>query len=62
MQRRNMVNEVAMRVRSSSDYYGTGYEDVSNRVPSINAIGNALGWAPKYSFDESLENILDSVY
>lgn len=52
---------IQVKVKSSSEFYGSGYQDVSNRVPSINNIGNDLGWAPKYSFDESLQNILDNI-
>jgi nucleoside-diphosphate-sugar epimerase len=52
---------IEVRVKSSSEFYGKGYQDVSNRVPSINQIGNDLGWAPKFSFDESLSNILDNI-
>jgi len=58
---RKMVDNVEIKVKSSGDFYGAGYQDVSNRVPSINAIGNDLGWTPKFTFAESLENILDTV-
>ena len=54
-------NPVEIKVKSSNEFYGAGYQDVSNRVPSINNIGNSLGWVPKYSFNESLENILRSL-
>jgi len=52
---------VSVSVKSSKEFYGAGYQDVSNRIPSINAIGNDLNWSPKYSFDQSLENILDNI-
>lgn len=58
---RGIVDTVDIKVKSSGDFYGAGYQDVTNRVPSINAIGNALGWSPKYSFTDSLENILDTL-
>jgi len=62
LKERNLTTELAeIRVKSSNEFYGAGYQDVSNRVPSINAIGNTLGWIPKYSFEESLETILDKI-
>lgn len=61
LKERNIIQNAEIKVKSSGDFYGAGYQDVSNRVPSINAIGNALGWAPKYTFSDSLENILDSI-
>jgi nucleoside-diphosphate-sugar epimerase len=61
MKERGIIQNAEIKVKSSGDFYGAGYQDVSNRVPSINAIGNSLGWSPKYSFPDSLENILDSI-
>ena len=61
MRTRGLIQYADIRVRSSGDFYGSGYQDVTSRVPSINAMGNALGWSPKYSFTDSLENILDSL-
>lgn len=61
LKERNIIQDAEIKVKSSGDFYGAGYQDVSNRVPSINAIGNALGWAPKYTFSDSLENILNSI-
>lgn len=56
---KNFVKDkVKLSVKSSSEFYGGGYQDVSSRVPSITNIGSDLGWAPKYSFDDSLTNIL----
>jgi nucleoside-diphosphate-sugar epimerase len=48
-------------VKSSGEFYGAGYQDVTSRVPSINNIGNDLGWTPKYTFDQSLTNIIESI-
>lgn len=58
---RGIAENVEVKVKSSGDFFGSGYQDVTSRVPSINAIGNALGWAPSYTFPDSLENILDSL-
>ena len=62
LKERNIIQDAEIKVKSSGDFYGAGYQDVSNRVPSITAIGNDLGWAPKYTFSDSLENILDSLH
>lgn len=61
LEERKIASDVTIKVKSSNEFYGTGYQDVSNRVPSINNIGNKLGWTPKYTFSDSLESILDSL-
>jgi nucleoside-diphosphate-sugar epimerase len=49
---------VKINVKSSNDFYGAGYQDVSNRIPDITNIGDNLGWVPKYNFNESLLYVL----
>ena len=44
---------------SAEDYYGKGYQDVTRRVPSIEAAKNKLGWEPKTSLREALRHILN---
>lgn len=61
LKERKIATNVEIKVKSSGEFYGSGYQDVSNRVPSINNIGNKLGWTPKYTFTDSLENILDTL-
>jgi len=62
LKQRNLTTEVAeIQVQPSSEFYGEGYEDVSTRVPSIENLRNTLGWNPMYSFEESLETILDTI-
>ena len=56
-----VYGKVEIKVKSSSEFYGSGYQDVSSRVPSINNIGNCLGWTPNYNFRESLRNILQKL-
>jgi len=53
--------KIEIKVKPSKEFYGAGYQDVSSRVPSINNIGSSLGWAPKYTFEESLKNILSNI-
>jgi nucleoside-diphosphate-sugar epimerase len=56
--------ESAERVRlteiRSADYYGTGYQDVQNRVPKIDSTCRDLDWAPTIPMDEALRRIFDS--
>ena len=41
-------------VMPAEEYYGNGYDDMQNRVPSIEAIGTALGWAPEVPLREAV--------
>jgi nucleoside-diphosphate-sugar epimerase len=44
---------------SASNYYGEGYQDVQNRVPSIKNAEEHLGWTPKVGMEASLVKALD---
>lgn len=44
---------------SSQQYYGEGYQDIPNRVPSIRRAKEILGWAPKVDFDTALRLTLN---
>ena len=43
----------------SRSYYGTGYQDVQHRRPSIKNAGKFLNWTPKIDLEESVEQTLD---
>ena len=45
---------------SSGEYYGTGYQDVQNRVPAIDNTMKELGWAPKVDMATALKRIFDA--
>lgn len=48
-------------VETSSDaYYGTGYQDVQNRVPKIENTMQELGWAPTTTMDDALRKIFEA--
>lgn len=50
------VRERVKLVEVSSDkYYGTGYQDMTVRVPSIEAITTAFDWAPKTGMRTAIE-------
>lgn len=44
---------------SSEEFYGSGYQDILTRVPSIKKAGERLGWKPKTGIDEALRLTLD---
>jgi nucleoside-diphosphate-sugar epimerase len=54
----------AQRVRlvdvTASDYYGSGYQDVQNRVPKIDNTVQDLGWTPKIGMPQALRHIFDA--
>ncbi|HET8705871.1 MAG TPA: hypothetical protein VFM46_06175, partial [Pseudomonadales bacterium] len=48
-------------VETTSDaYYGAGYQDVQNRVPSIQQTIDHLNWKPTVTMKDALRHIFDS--
>ena len=47
------------RLVESSSYYGSGYEDVQYRRPSIRNAKKLLGWTPTVDLEKSVEQTLD---
>ena len=45
---------------TSSAYYGTGYQDVQNRVPKITNTCEELDWKPTTTMADSLKKIFDA--
>jgi nucleoside-diphosphate-sugar epimerase len=45
---------------TSGEYYGSGYQDVSNRVPKIENTRLELGWEPKVTMREALKQIFEA--
>src|SRR5512144_3373386 len=45
---------------TSAEYYGSGYQDVQNRVPKIDNTCADLGWKPVVAMDEALRRIFDA--
>jgi UDP-4-amino-4-deoxy-L-arabinose formyltransferase / UDP-glucuronic acid dehydrogenase (UDP-4-keto-hexauronic acid decarboxylating) len=43
----------------ASAYYGSGYQDVQHRRPSIRQAQRLLGWEPKVPFEKSVKETLD---
>ena len=55
-------NAAAVRlVETTADaYYGTGYQDVQNRVPKIDNTMRDLDWAPRVAMPDALIRIFDA--
>ncbi len=45
---------------TANDYYGSGYQDVQNRVPKIDNTCEELNWKPKITMKDALERIFES--
>jgi UDP-4-amino-4-deoxy-L-arabinose formyltransferase/UDP-glucuronic acid dehydrogenase (UDP-4-keto-hexauronic acid decarboxylating) len=43
----------------SSTYYGSGYQDVQHRRPSIRNARRLVGWTPRVPFEQSVRETLD---
>ena len=57
---RDTAKEVKLVETSSGAYYGTGYQDVQNRVPKIENTVSELGWKPQVNMRDALAKIFDS--
>lgn len=56
---RQLAQTVKIVSVDAESYYGAGYQDVSLRVPSIDAAKEKLGWMPQIDFDTGLQKTLD---
>jgi nucleoside-diphosphate-sugar epimerase len=45
---------------TANEYYGSGYQDVQNRVPRIANTCRDLDWKPQVRMDEALVRIFDA--
>jgi nucleoside-diphosphate-sugar epimerase len=45
---------------TAAEYYGTGYQDVENRVPKIDNTCADLDWAPRVTMQQALRQIFDA--
>ncbi len=44
---------------TSGEFYGSGYQDILTRVPSVRAAKEKLGWEPITAIDDALRKTLD---
>ena len=57
---RDSAKQVRLVETSSGAYYGTGYQDVQNRVPKITNTMQDLDWTPKADMDTALRKIFEA--
>jgi nucleoside-diphosphate-sugar epimerase len=57
---RDNAKKVQLVDTTSGEYYGKGYQDVSNRVPKIDNTREELGWAPKVTMRDALKSIFEA--
>ncbi len=57
---RDSAEKVTLIETTSGEYYGTGYQDVQNRVPKIENTMRELAWAPKTNMQDALKGILEA--
>ena len=54
------AKQVVIQETTSAQYYGTGYQDVQNRVPKIDNTMQELGWKPSTTMSQALEHIFEA--
>jgi len=57
---RENAKKVKLVETTSGEYYGKGYQDVSNRVPKIDNTRAELGWAPRVAMRDALKSIFEA--
>jgi len=57
---RASAKKVKLKSTTATDYYGTGYQDVQNRVPKITQTMKDLGWKPRVDMQRALKHIFDA--
>ena len=57
---RDLASQVKLVETTSGEYYGSGYQDVQNRVPKIDNTRSDLEWQPRVAMDEALKRIFDA--
>jgi nucleoside-diphosphate-sugar epimerase len=57
---RDNAKKVQLIDTTSGEYYGKGYQDVSNRVPKIDNTRDELGWAPQVTMRDALKAIFEA--
>lgn len=57
---RDNAKKVELITTTADAYYGSGYQDVQNRVPKIENTRVDLNWAPTVSMPDALRHIFDA--
>ena len=56
----NAAEKAEIIIKPADEYYGNGYDDMQNRVPSIENIKNKLAWTPKIRFADAVRMTISS--
>jgi UDP-glucose 4-epimerase len=51
-------NSAGMRLVPYAEAYASGFEDMLRRVPDITRVNSQIGWAPKRTLDEILDDVI----
>jgi len=54
------AKKVKLIKTTAAQYYGSGYQDVRNRVPKIANTMKELGWKPRVNMPQALKLIFDA--
>jgi len=57
---RDNAKKVKLIDTTAGEYYGKGYQDVTNRVPKISNTMSELGWEPKVTMRDALKQIFEA--
>jgi nucleoside-diphosphate-sugar epimerase len=57
---RDTAAKVSLVETTADSYYGSGYQDVQNRVPKIDNTRRELDWAPTVTMEDALRRIFDA--
>ena len=55
------IGEVEIASVPAEQYYRNGYDDMRNRVPSVEKMRNLLGWTPKVGLRDAIEKMLEAL-
>jgi len=55
----DVAEQVSVVDVASKEFYGTGYQDISTRTPSIRCAEQYLGWRPKTDLETAIRKTLD---
>jgi nucleoside-diphosphate-sugar epimerase len=57
---RDCAAKVELRDVSATHYYGSGYQDMRDRVPNIELTSRDLNWQPRFGMEEALARIFEA--
>ena len=58
---RSVAEAAVLEERSAAAYYGSGYEDIDDRRPSVAKAQKLLGWSPRIDFTETVRRTVAAI-